>query len=238
MLVNDAAMRALIATLLVLAPLPAAAADRTVSVSSFTRVRVEGPFVVTVATDASPSARISGDAAAIERVDLSQNGETLIVRMGGAGWGERPGGAARRPVTIALGTGRLDGVALGAGADVHAGAMTGARIDLTVTGSGKLDVASVDTDQLVATIVGTGTLAAAGKARAARLMVNGAGAIAAPQLVAGDLVARVEGVGEIAVTARYTAQVTTTGLGKVTVLGRPKCQVRAAAGGPVVCGGN
>lgn len=217
-------------------PLPALAADRTVSVTTFTRVRVEGPFVVTVTTDASPRARVSGDATAIERVDLSQNGDTLIVRMGGPGWGERPTAKVSRPVTVTLGTPRLDGVAIGANAEVHAGATKGARVDLTVTGAGRLTVARVDADQLVATVVGAGALALSGKAANARLMINGTGVIAAPELAAGDLLARVEGAGEVTAGARYTAQVTATGLGKVVVLGHPKCQVRAPAGATVTCG--
>lgn len=223
--------------LLAALPLPVSAADRTVSVTSFTRVRVEGPFAVEVRTGVSPSARASGDKDAVERVDVMQSGDTLIVRPGGAGWGERPAVKATRPLTITLGAPRLDGVAIGANAEVRAGAMKGSRVDLTVTGAGKLSVERVDADRLVATVVGAGTLDVAGKAGSARVMVSGPGAIAAPGLVAGDLTARVEGVGEVTAGARFTANVTTTGLGKVTVLGAPKCQVRAPAGGAVVCGG-
>jgi hypothetical protein len=229
--------RFLLAALVATLPLPAIAADRTVSVTTFSRVRIEGPFVVQVATGASPSARVSGDPDVIERIDVAQNGETLIVRVGGPGWGERPSARAKRPVTIVLGTPRLDGVAVGGEADVHAGAMKGPRVDLTVTGAGKLAVERVDADQLVTTVVGSGVITAdAGKVTAMRAMVNGAGAVTAPELSAGDLIARVEGPGEVTAAARFTAQVTATGLGKVVVLGTPKCQVRAPAGAAVTCG--
>lgn len=228
-------MRRLVLLLAAL-PWPAHAADRTVSVTSFTRVRVEGPFVVEVRTGVSPSARASGDPDEVERVDLQQNGDTLVVRAGAGGWGERPTRAATRPVTVTLGTPRLQGVAIVADARVEAGAMKGPRVDLSVTGAGRLAVAQVDADQLVATVVGTGAIGLAGKATAARVMVNGEGAVTAPDLAAGDLTARVEGAGGITVGARFTANVTTTGLGKVTVLGAPKCQVRAPAGGTVICG--
>ncbi len=222
--------------LLALLPLPASAADRTVSVTSFTRVRVEGPFVVEVRTGVSPSARASGDADAVERIDLRQSGETLIVRPGAGGWGERPAGVATRPIAVMLGTPRLDGVAISADAQVSAGAMKGPRVDLSVTGAGKLSVERVDADQLVATVVGPGAVDLAGKATSARMMVNGEGAIAAPDLIAGDLTTRIEGVGAVTAGARFTANVTTTGLGRVTVLGTPECQIRAPAGGTVICG--
>lgn len=229
--------RLLLAVLFATLPLPAVAADRTVSVTTFSRVRIEGPLVVRIATGASPAARVSGDPDVIERIDVAQNGETLILRVGGPGWGERPAARSSRPVTIALGTPRLDGVALGGEGEVHAGAMKGQRVDLTVTGAGKLAVERVDADQLVATVVGSGVITAdAGKVTGMRAMVNGPGAVTAPELSAGELIARVEGAGEVTASARFTAQVTATGLGKVTVLGTPKCQVRAPAGAAVVCG--
>ena len=39
-----------------------------------------------------------------------------------------------------------------------------------------------------------------------------------------------------AAQARYQAAVSLTGLGRVTVAGKPKCTVQAPAGGRVVCG--
>lgn len=233
---DDDCMRRLLLLLLAAVPGAAAAADRTISVSSFTRVRVEGPFVVEVRTGVSPVARASGDEDSVERVEISQSGDTVTIRPGTGGWGERPTRAAAAPVTVSLGTPRLEALAISAGAQVRGGPMKGQRVDLAVTGAGKLSVERVDADQLAATVVGAGSLDLAGKAATARLWLNGEGAIVAPELSTGDLTARVEGVGSVTATARFTANVTTTGLGKVTVLGAPKCQIRAPAGGTVMCG--
>ena len=43
------------------------------------------------------------------------------------------------------------------------------------------------------------------------------------------------GVGETRARARYTARISNTGLGRVTVAGTPKCDVRPAAAN-VSCG--
>lgn len=223
--------------LLLLIPTVAPAASRTYSVGSFERVRIEGPFEVHIATGKSPGAHVDGDQAIVDQLEISVNGTTITVRLGQAGWGETPAKAATRAPVVTLTTPRLVGVAVVAGAEVDVGAMKAQRVDLTITGAGSLKVSAVDTDQLVATVVGTGALSAAGRASRATLQVNGPGTIDAPALASNDLIARVEGSGGIRTTARFTARVTTTGLGKVEVLGNAKCVVKAVAGGPVVCGG-
>lgn len=218
-----------------LAASPAFAAERTFPTGSFERVRVEGPFRVSIASG-SPGARASADQGTLDRLSIEVNGGTLTVRLGGAGWAERPGLAKATVPVITLSTPRLSSVAISAGAEVAVDALAGARADLTITGPGSLAVARADADQLVAKVIGTGTLAIAGRVRSARLSLNGSGAIAAPGLTADAATVRLEGPGEIALAARFTAQVTSSGLGRVTVTGNPKCTVAASAGGPVSCG--
>ncbi|UVO51188.1 DUF2807 domain-containing protein [Sphingomonas sp. SUN019] len=215
---------------------PAFAADRTFSVGSFERLRVDGPFEVRVTTG-SPGARARGGKELLERVDIDVNGTTLVVRMGNGGWGETPGKAAGAPPVITLSTPRLVSATVSAGARVSIAKMVSQRIDVSVTGAGLLSVENADTDQLNATLVGTGQINIGGRASRARLLTNGAGAIDASALTVNDLIVRMEGAGETKASARYTAQVNSTGLGKVTVTGGAKCTVKAVADGPVVCGG-
>ena len=214
---------------------PALAADRTFPVGSFERVRVSGPFRVRITTGA-PAAKASADQTTLDRIAIENNGGTLTVRLGGGGWAERPRAAQASVPVVTLSTPRLESIAIGAGAEVEAGALKGPRVTLAVTGPGKLAVAGVETDQLNATVVGSGTVQLTGRARAARLSVNGPGAIAAPSLVVDTVVVWLEGPGEVAAQARHAAQVTSSGLGRVTVTGAAKCTVKAPAGGPVVCG--
>jgi hypothetical protein len=110
------------------------------------------------------------------------------------------------------------------------------RVNVTVSGNGSLALAAADTDQLNATLIGTGQMSLAGRAARARLVTRGPGAIDASALAVNDLTVHLDGVGETRAAARYTAQVTNSGLGMVTVTGNAKCRVNAAAGGPVTCG--
>lgn len=214
---------------------PAAAAERSFSVSSFDRIRIEGPFEVRIATGQAPGAKAVADTRSLDVLDIRVEGTTLIVRLSGEGWGERPRTATTAPV-VTLRTPALRAAVVNAGGRVTITGMKGQRLDLSVNGSGALAVTGVETDQLNATVIGTGTIALAGRAARAQLLMNGPGAIDATALGVNDLTVRLDGTGETKAAARYTAIVTTTGLGRVTVAGSPACTVKAIAGGPVSCG--
>lgn len=215
---------------------PAPAAERRVGIGSFERIRVDGPFEVRVATGRSPGASVSGDRDLIERIEVRVEGTTLIVRMGSNGWGERPYVAAETAPVITLTTPSLVAATVFSGGRITIGRMRGQRVDLTVSGSGTLALTTADAEQLNASVIGTGTITLGGRATRARLLTNGPGAIDAGALSVNELVVRLDGPGETRAQARYSAQVTNTGLGKVTIAGNAKCTVKALAGGPVTCG--
>ncbi|WP_425229177.1 GIN domain-containing protein [Sphingomonas sp.] len=226
-------MRVLLCALLLI-PATAHAAERRLYLSSFERIRVEGPYQVTVTTGRSPGGTLTGDAQAIDAIEVQVDGTTLVVR--GV---QREAGAARGvagPVVVTLTTPTLSNAAvLGSGALAIAGGRT-PRLDLSVAGAGSIAFTGVDTDQANATVVGNGAVTLAGRAVRARLSVSGAGRIAADALVAGDLTVRVDGPGEALARARYTAAVFNAGLGHIAVAGTPQCRVQNQAGGPVTCG--
>lgn len=228
-------MRPIVLLLLAFAA-AAPAAERKPFVSSFDRLRVEGPYIVTVTTGGSPGARMTGDARALDGVDVRQDGTTLVVRRAVGAWGEGEQASSGTPVTVALSTPTLSSASLlGAGA-VTVTAMKGARVDVSVAGTGTLAIAAVDGDQVNAQLVGNGQITLGGRAAKARLLVNGAGTIHADTMTAADVVVRLDGPGETTARARYTADVVNSGLGRVTIAGTPKCRVKADAGGPVTCG--
>ncbi|WP_374135766.1 head GIN domain-containing protein [Sphingomonas sp.] len=229
------AMRSLILLALAFGAIGAAPGpERRYSVTSFDRIRVDGPIDVEVRTGTAPMAMATGDAAALDGLLLKVDGQTLTVRRRIALSGARDAGP-RRPVIVTLGTPVLRGVAVNAGGRVTADRMVAQRIDLAVNGSGTLSVAGVAADNLVATITGAGTMTLAGKAGRARYLITGPGSYAASALIANDLFVSTDGPGEVAVAARYTADIVANGLGSVTVAGSPACRVKATGGGAVVC---
>ena len=232
-------MRTLLALALLPLAVPSSAAERTVGIGSFDRLRVEGPFEIRVVTGASPGVRISGERATIERVAIRADGRTLVVRGAIDAWGERPArpaAGAPEPLVVTLSTPSLSSIASTAGGRVTAGMMKGDRVDLSVSGAGAISVAGAAAGDVNALVIGTGSIAVAGRTTRARLVVNGPGGIDAGALDAGELFIRVEGTGETRGRGRYTARVSNAGIGRVTVLGPAKCTVTPPSA-PVTCEG-
>ena len=230
-------MKPLLAALpLICLATPAAAEQRSFAIGSFDRVRIDGPFRVIVTLGGSPGGSAEGDVRAIGDLDLRVEGTTLIVRAGLGGWGEQGSGRQAAPVVRVSTQAIRSIVTVGAAQVSVGGPFRGQRLDLSLTGSGTLAAPTIDADQLFATVLGSGTMTLGGRAAKVRLTTSGTASIAAAPLVAGDLTVRLDGNGAIDAQARYTAAVTTSGLGAVTVYGKPACTVNAVAGGPVSCG--
>lgn len=215
----------------------AASPDRGYVVTTFDRVRVDGPFDVHVATRGAPMARAVGPADSTDGLDIRVEGTTLIVRAGPRGWKAlaKPG-SADAPVIYLRTTDLRGATVIGGGKLEITGPVRGQRVDLQVTGAGSLSVLGLDVDQFVASLLGDGTMKLGGRAAQARLSVSGAGALQASALTVNDLILRLDGPGSATTSARYTAQVTTTGVGAATVYGKAACKVKAVAGGPIACG--
>ncbi|WP_353204560.1 DUF2807 domain-containing protein [Sphingomonas sp.] len=233
-------MKALLLRLVPLALIfgaPAQAAERSIVVTSFDRLRVDGPFDVRVATRRPPSARVAGTIRASEAVAVRVEGTTLIVSTGPKGWDEVPViGKPSAPI-VYLGTLTLRSATVIGGGQVQVdGPLRGQRIDLQVTGSGGLVIGALDADQLNATLLGPGTMTLGGRGARVRLIGSGPGRIDAGALRGDDVTVRLEGPGAIAAQARYTADAISTGIGAITIYGKPACKVKAAAGGPINCG--
>ncbi|OQW47331.1 MAG: hypothetical protein A4S16_08855 [Proteobacteria bacterium SG_bin6] len=227
-------MRALLLALLL--PLaPAQAAERSFSVTSFERLRLEGPFELRVSVGGPPSARAEADPATLERLVLQQDGTTLTVRLGTTGSAERFT-APRQPPVITLTTPVLRTATVLAGGRLRVGGMRGQRIDLAVNGAGALIAEGVSADMLNAVLIGNGTLTVSGRGARTTLLLNGAGQVDAGALQADELTVRLDGNGEVRAAARYTARVASGGLGRVSVSGNPACKVTPPDSALVRCG--
>ena len=232
---RTAAALASVALALALAIVPVRAAERRYSVPGFDRIRVEGPFDIRLTTGRPSGGMATADPRTLDLLDLRVEGTTMVVRLNGNGWGESPQAARVVPV-VTLTTQGLRSALVNAGGKLAIAPMKGQRLDLAVNGNGAITVAGAEADQLNATIIGAGSITLVGRAARVQLLSNGSGLIDAGGLAASDLVVRVDGTGETRAAARFTAKVTSNGLGKVTVAGNPACTVTAIAGGPIVCG--
>lgn len=223
--------------LLILALLPASAlaATRTYSVTTFDRIRLEGPYAVTLKVGPGASARADGDQRAIDRLKVEVQGTTLVIRTDTAGWGGWDKANPGR-VSLVVTTPALSGVGLSGSGTLTIDRAKAMRFDIAVSGSGSVALADVATDRLGVVLAGSGQVTVAGRAQQTKAMLQGSGSIDATKLVVDDLEIGSSGSGDAKFAATRTAKISATGAGDVTVAGTATCTVNAVGSGGVRCG--
>lgn len=207
----------------------AAALPRSFTVTSFDRIRVEGPYGVTLSTGRAPFARAEGSAAALDAIDLRVEGRTLIIRQRGEM--VRPGGTI--PVRISVGTPDLRSASLIGAGSLSIDRLRGLSVDVAVAGPGSLRVGDVTADRVSAGVQGSGTLFLAGKVKSAALVSRGTAVLNAASLAADEVTIAAEGAGELSAEARSRATVAAAGTVMVRLTGAPACVQRVSGSAEV-----
>ena len=200
--------------------------QRNYSVTSFDRVRVDGPYEVRLKTNVTPFARASGSQAALDSVSLKVEGRTLMVRPSSGGWGGYAG-ENRGPVTIEVGTHELATAWLNGAGSLIIDKVKGLGFDLVIQGAGSARIDTVDIDQLKLGISGAGSARLAGRAAKMTATVRGTSSLDAEGLSVKDAVIGAEGPTIVRATVTNAAKVDALGLAAVTLGGRPACTVSA-----------
>lgn len=219
-----ARLPAILAALALAAPAPAA--TRNLGVEGFDRIRVDGPFRVRLTTGVAPFAKVSGSAAAIDRVAIDAQGRTLVVRVSRSSWGGYPG-AAPGPVEISVGTHELSAAWLNGSGSLDIDRVRGLKFELSVQGSGSTTIAKADVDDLRVTLFGNASATVAGRAARLSASQRGITSLNAPALAAKDATIASEGGSTTSAAVSNSAKVTATGTATVTLTGDPACTVRA-----------
>jgi hypothetical protein len=223
--------RLALAPLLLLLGAAAPGDERVVMVTGFDRLRVDGPFTVDV-VPGSPGVTISGDRAAIDKVGVRVEAGTLVINSGTDGWqtaaGKTAGGARIRIAVPGLRVAQTNG-----GTVLRIAALVGNRIDLSLNGGGRIDVARVDAQDLSVTLAGDGVVALAGTTLHLRARLYGSTSLDAEKLTSADAVLVSGSSGPLIVGVRYNSRVSATSSGAVRVIGNGKCAV--VGQGPVEC---
>lgn len=208
---------------------PAAAAERTLTITDFDGVRVEGPFVVSVTTGRGTSGRVSGDGRALDHVRVDVEGGTAIIRA-------TEDANDARPARVILITRTLSRAAIAGPGSLTIDRMTGNDARIILDGSGSISVGAIAADGLTAIVAGTGTLTLAGTARNGTLEARGSGTLAASRLTIADARITLDGSGTLTASATRAALVSVKGTGSATVYGRAACTVKREGSASVLCG--
>ena len=201
---------------------PARAASRNFGIDGFDRIRVDGPFKVSLKTGVAPFATASGSSRGLDRVAIDVQGRTLVVRPGKATWGGYPGEEAG-PVEISLGTHELSAAWLNGAGSLKIDKVKGLAFDLSVQGTGMVGIEQADVDQLKVSIGGTGNVALAGKSAKLTANVRGLSNLDAARLTAKDARIGAEGPSTVKANVTNEATITAAGVAEIALVGGPTC---------------
>lgn len=227
-------MRTLLPAVIALGALasPASAATRNFGITGFEKVRVEGPYKVTLATGVAPFARATGSAAALDRVAIEVRGNTLVVHNSLSSWGGFPA-ANSGPVEISLGTHDLRSAWLNGSGTIAIDKVKGLSFDLSVQGSGAGTIGRVDVDQFNLNLGGTTSATLAGQAAKLTAVVRGNSSLDAAALKVTDAVLGAEGAATVKADVRNAVKIDGSGPTTVTLSGKPACTLRVSGSASV-----
>lgn len=214
---------------------PAAAAERRYSVTDFDRIQVDGPYQVTVQTGRPSGVQADGSPDALDRLAVDVQGRTLRIRRNASSWGGYPGDRTG-PVKVSVTTRELRAAAVVGSGGLYLDRAKGLRVDLSLSGSGRLAVAAVDADNLVVSLLGGGRITLAGRAKQLKAAVQGSGDFAAAALRADDAQILAKTAGNVTVAVARSVKLDVEGPGDVEILGNPSCTVEGTGSGTILCG--
>lgn len=203
----------------------ATAETRNFGISSFEKVRVEGPFKVSLTTGVAPFASASGSPQAIDKVAIEMRGDTLLIHSNLDSWGGNSGQNSG-PIEIAVGTHDLRAAWLNGSGAIAIDKIKGLSFDLSVQGSGAAMVGQANVDQLKVAIVGTGSATLAGEAAKLTTVVRGIGSLDASNLSVKDATIGAEGSSTVTALISNSAQIDGSGPVTVRLSGAPACTLR------------
>ena len=211
---------------------PATGATRNFEITSFSKVRVDGPYKVSLKTGVAPFASATGSPAALDRIAIDVRGDTLVVRSSLDSWGGYPGQDIG-PVEINLGTHDLSAAWLNGSGVLSIDKLKGLSFDLSVQGSGAGQIGQAAIDQLNVSLAGTASARLAGQAAKMTAVIRGISSLDAAGLSTKDATLAADGAATIAANVSNSVTIDASGPATVRLSGAPSCTLRVTGSASV-----
>jgi hypothetical protein len=204
---------------------PAGAETRGFGITSFSKVRIEGPYKVTLTTGVAPFAKASGSPTALDRVAIEMRGDTLVVHTDPSAWGGYPG-EDPGPVEISIGTHDLTNADVTGAGSIAIDRVKGLTFTLSVQGSGAAEIDNVAADQMQVSLAGTASAKLKGQTHSLTALVRGLSSLEAADLPTSDAHITADGSATIDANATDTARVDAWGPATIRLSGSPSCTLK------------
>lgn len=193
-----------------------------------TSLVLAGPDTVVVTDGENLKIDVEGDAEAVETLRFTLDDETLGVMRDK----DSRGIDGRATVRVTMPSPKS--IMLAGSGGIAAQSLAG-KADVTIAGSGRVDVAHITADSLDVNVMGSGTFTAAGTAESLDLNVAGSGSsdMSGLKVERADINIAGSGDGSFASDGKVEANI--MGSGTINVIGRATCSVHAMGSGKLRC---
>lgn len=222
----------LVAAALVVAT-PALAAERNFPVGGFDKLALAGSPDVSVVTGRSVAVNASGDAEALDRLDVYVADGTLHIEHKRSMWNWSWRDHERVHFTVSVPM--LHAVDVAGSGDVTVDRVRAPAFAGNISGSGSLTLAALEADRVAFNVAGSGTVSAAGRCGEGAAKIAGSGDLKLGGLRCTTFSGSVAGSGNIDAFATQTATLATMGSGDIRVAGGARCTTSTAGSGKVRC---
>jgi hypothetical protein len=200
----------------------AGAATRNFGITSFDRIRVDGPYKVKLTTGVAPYASASGTQQALDGVAVDVQGRTLVVHSNPSSWSSYPD-ANNGPVEISLGTHELSAARLNGSGSLQISKVKSLSFDLAVQGSGAASIGQTDVDQLSVALAGSASAVLAGRSGKMSAVLRGISSLDASALVTKDAAIGADGAATVKANITNAVKIDGSGPATIALSGRPSC---------------
>lgn len=198
------------------------------AVSGFDEVRLEGSGRLQITQDGSEGLRIEARQDVLEKIETRVDGDELII-------GFKPGTTLidSGPIYFYLSVDDLERVHVSGSGNVDMESLDTPRLEVVVSGSGNMDLDELQAEELDLEISGSGSLELAGEVDQMRIDVSGSGNCRLGDLRSQTAVVKVSGSGDVEVWAEESLDINISGSGEVRYYGRPQMNERTSGSGRV-----
>jgi hypothetical protein len=209
---------------------------RTISIDArVVRVKIEGVIDLKLRQGDTPSLRITADKRVLEKLTASQSGDTLHLETEGRGI--KIDRSSTRAVLVLPNLREVVSEGVGS-TDING--FSGDELELTMDGAGSMKVVCdyrslkanlggvgsmqlwlSENDEADLDLRGAGYITLGGRSKLLKATLGGVGSLNAQQFQADSVNVELSGLGNATVTAKTNATLNLSGLGSVTVYGKP-----------------
>ena len=200
--------------------------QKALTVSDFTRIKLNGDANITLTSDSGALFLIRGEKNILDEYRVEVEGQTLII-------GSKHCLRNHEQVTLQIPYKQLESVIINGSGSVYANETVNVpSLELKINGSGDFEI-PLEVQGLSGVISGSGDIVLKGSAKNADFTINGSGNIETPDLLTEQCKVTVNGSGDCNVWATQNLKVNVRGSGSVYYKGNPNIKTDIKGSGSV-----